>query len=823
MKGYFQHITFKYNLEICRTLKDYCNEVKRLVQQQQRLKFLLSCRSYGIIPNHTSNTTTKVTQLFECRTLKGQLNNIEYNFHKKILNLEVSQTNINIKLIKRKLYNLSTGIKDMLTNDDYTTFINKQTDRAKHMTTNIRERQISKLNTLKEKHFKLHGLIFNDHWFENKTKIEIPIECKWMLSLGKKFAIPVNRNNFSSLHVIADVEQCIQAIEDNVDKEKDVLRTKLANKVTEFNRKIKNTPREKLILTIFEKTRKFIKRHNDIIIIQADKGNKTVAIYKNEYKSKMEKLLEDKNTYRTSRADPTLKLQRTNNNIVTDLHKSGYIDLWQKRRLHCSAANAPRIYGLPKIHKTGIPLRPIVSSTQVPCYQLSKYVGQILKNLISEKYNVKNSTQLKEQLVDIKLDKDNILISFDVVSLFTNIPVHTAIKNIMGKWNTIKNFTKIPSSKFLEILKFCLTDNNYFMYENKIINQIFGMPMGNPLSPTIADILLDCLLDEAITELKNRNIDIKYIAKYVDDILAVINIKDKDEILQVLNKYHHKIQFTMEIEENNEIAYLDTKLHREGDKIIFDWYAKETSTGRIMNFYATQPKNQIINTAKNFIYRVLNISDERFYHKNIPKIQQILTDNSFPKNLIKTLIENVRNQIRNKIQKTKHASDEDKHFYSVRYIPGLTDNRNIKTTIQSKNICYAYKPNQTLSTIFTNVKTPIDKQQQCNIVYEIQCNGGNDQNCDLIYIGTTKRTLETRVGEHMVDINKRKDSTALSQHINQTGHTADFENVKILDKETMEKKRMTIESLRIQQQIRRTMNHKEDTDNINTSYRVAII
>lgn len=56
----------------------------------------------------------------------------------------------------------------------------------------------------------------------------------------------------------------------------------------------------------------------------------------------------------------------------------------------------------------------------------------------------------------------------------------------------------------------------------------------------------------------------------------------------------------------------------------------------------------------------------------------------------------------------------------------------------------------------------------------------------------------------------------------ETGHTADFETVKILDKENMEKKRYTIESLRIQQKRNLTMNLKEDTDNISASYRVAI-
>ena len=50
-------------------------------------------------------------------------------------------------------------------------------------------------------------------------------------------------------------------------------------------------------------------------------------MYKQDYKSKMEKLLADKNTYKLTRIDPTIKLQRMNKNIVTELFKTIQIDL----------------------------------------------------------------------------------------------------------------------------------------------------------------------------------------------------------------------------------------------------------------------------------------------------------------------------------------------------------------------------------------------------------------------------------------------------------------------------------------------------------------
>lgn len=80
---------------------------------------------------------------------------------------------------------------------------------------------------------------------------------------------------------------------------------------------------------------------------------------------------------------------KKNNTIIDDLYKNKIIDRSEKQQLTCTAATAPRLYGLPKIHKPGLPLRPISSSVNVPCYGLSKHVGKILRKFTSEEYNIK--------------------------------------------------------------------------------------------------------------------------------------------------------------------------------------------------------------------------------------------------------------------------------------------------------------------------------------------------------------------------------------------------------------------------------------------------
>lgn len=441
-----------------------------------------------------------------------------------------------------------------------------------------------------------------------------------------------------------------------------------------------------------------------------------------------------------------------------------------------------------------------------------------MRNLISPTYNIKNSIQLKDKLSEILLDKDDIIVSFDVVSLFTNIPIHLAINNILDKWETLKQHTTIKKTQFLRLLQFCLTENNYFTYDNRFYHQTYGMPMGNPLSPTIADIVLDTLLDDVLEKLKRKNIEIKFISKYVDDLFAVINKDDELIILETLNAHHKKLQFTIEVENNDQIPYLDMKIMKDDKKLITDWYTKPTASGRFINYLSTQPKTMKINTATNFIKKVLDISDERFKNKNINKIRNILTMNNYPI----FITNNIINKTLNMKQNTEEKETVEKIFYSVPFIPKLTESKTLKGIINNDNIAVAHKSNITLRHLFTKKKTKIDKLKTDNVVYELTCVGNERDQCNKVYVGTTKRMLNTRILEHEADIKKGKETTALAQHIKESGHTVDFKSVKILDKERVENKRYTLETLRIQERISKVLNTKDDKDQTKLQYSVAI-
>jgi hypothetical protein len=79
------------------------------------------------------------------------------------------------------------------------------------------------------------------------------------------------------------------------------------------------------------------------------------------------------------------------------------------------------------IHKENIPLRPIVSLPGSPTYELSKYLAMILHPLVkTSPRTINNANTFLTNIKDLKLEPDEIMISFEVVSLFTPIPLDTA-------------------------------------------------------------------------------------------------------------------------------------------------------------------------------------------------------------------------------------------------------------------------------------------------------------------------------------------------------------------------------------------------------------
>ena len=96
----------------------------------------------------------------------------------------------------------------------------------------------------------------------------------------------------------------------------------------------------------------------DILILPADKGKATVVMNKADYDAKMLTMLRDENTYCPVKKDPTSSLEKNMNSMLLSLKRCGRLPDGVYLYLRSSAGSTPQVYGLPKVHKQDVPLRP---------------------------------------------------------------------------------------------------------------------------------------------------------------------------------------------------------------------------------------------------------------------------------------------------------------------------------------------------------------------------------------------------------------------------------------------------------------------------------
>jgi hypothetical protein len=176
-------------------------------------------------------------------------------------------------------------------------------------------------------------------------------------------------------------------------------------------------------------------------------------------------------------------------------------------------------------------------------------------------------------------------VSFDVKSLFTNIPLKKVIKIIIKRVYDEKLIsTQLEKRTVKKLLIDCCTKTP-FSFNNELYQQVDGVSMGSPLGPTLANILLTALEDEIVRPLINAG-TIKFYAQYVDDTLILTKLKNIPSILDSFNSFHTHIQFTCEeFVDSNDVHSLDIKIDLQGTTI----YRKSIHTGQYSHYSSFTP------------------------------------------------------------------------------------------------------------------------------------------------------------------------------------------------------------------------------------------
>ncbi len=384
---------------------------------------------------------------------------------------------------------------------------------------------------------------------------------------------------------------------------------------------------------------KNLRDDKSIHIMKPDKGNGVVIVNRKDYTDKMDQILKDATKFEKLTSDPfkeTLKREKQVRKTLLDLKKQNVIDDFTYERLAPTGSKPGILYGLPKVHKTNLPFRPILSAVGTHSYDLSKYLLSILSPLLTSRFLLSDTFSFLDELHNSNLDSDNVVMaSFDINSLFTNIPLDETIDIIINKaFSNAPSFHNFALTDLKKLLDIAVKDS-HFIFNNAYYKQNDGIAMGSPLGPFFANVFLDFHERSWLSNCPQEFKPLFY-RRYIDDCFVVFRSETHIPLfLNYLNSQHPNISFTSETETDGKLPFLDILIERSSDGFSTSIYRKPTFTGLFTNFDSFIPfsfKRGLIYTLLDRYFKIC--SSYHHFHAEVTKLKGFLLNNGYPESFI---------------------------------------------------------------------------------------------------------------------------------------------------------------------------------------------
>ncbi|CAH1261457.1 SLC29A2 [Branchiostoma lanceolatum] len=502
----------------------------------------------------------------------------------------------------------------------------------------------------------------------------------------------------------------------------------------------------------------------------------TVVLDREQYDRKIQDLLGDKDTYKPLKRDPTTKFKREIIEALKKLETDEALDHVTYLKIKPKSEQPPAFYGLPKIHKQDVPLRPIVSGIGSVTYGVASFLAKILGPLVGKsQHHVQNSADFVNKIKDIRLDEDDIITSYDVCSLFTCIPPKEAVsvvREALEADNTLADRTKLSVDQICKLLDLCL-GCTYFTYKGQFFQQLHGCAMGSPVSPIVVNLYMEKFENKALSTFKDTPPANWF--RYVDDTWCRLKKRVADDFFEHINQIDDNIKFTQESSQDNMLPFLDTKTIIEKDgRLQFEVYRKPTHTDQYLAFDSHHPLEHKLAVIKTLFHRADNIitsdtaktDEHRHLRGALGKCgYQRWTFNKALKPSDKS----------KKTPKCTPLTNRNKANITIPYVQGVSEK--LRRIFQNFNIATNFKPQSTLRQRLVHPKDRPRKGSKADVIYRLKC---EEPNCNNTYIGETSRSLNERYKEHCAN----RYSSAIFHHLKHNqGHSFNLESTDILDRE----------------------------------------
>ncbi len=336
-----------------------------------------------------------------------------------------------------------------------------------------------------------------------------------------------------------------------------------------------------------KRTIKKLGNNKELTIKKADKGSAIVVMNTIDYVSECYKQLSKTDTYQYQDSDLTDTHNMEVHSLLVRMKDAGAIHEKTFAGLVNHKPRTPKFYILPKIHKVHVPGRPILSGNGGPTEKISALVDECIKRYVPllPSY-VKDTTDFINKIEQVDhLPQDTILVTFDVKSLYTNIPNDEGIQAVLEHVLRDKNRT-LEVRWIRDLLRLVLFKNN-FEFNNHHFLQIGGTAMGTKVAPSLANLFMG-KIERKLLELSHLK-PLLWL-RYIDDIFCIWPHGEQALLtfLELINSHHHTIKFTME-SSRISVNYLDTTVLKSDQGLKVTLYTKPTDTHSYLEYTSSHP------------------------------------------------------------------------------------------------------------------------------------------------------------------------------------------------------------------------------------------
>ncbi|XP_078518179.1 uncharacterized protein LOC144782740 [Lissotriton helveticus] len=571
-------------------------------------------------------------------------------------------------------------------------------------------------------------------------------------------------------------------------------------------------------------------KDSSVTIKPTDKGGATALLDTTTYRNECLRQLGDIRSYRPLTEDPTPRLTTKIAHLVEEALSEGWITTNESVFLRTTHPVMPYFYILPKIHKAQRPSpgRPIISGIGSLLEPLSTFVDTFLRPMVRLMPTYLQDTKdLLRLLPEIDFDTSlDLLVSFDVESLYTSIPQDETLEVIEELLGARDLNSITPVSLIMELASIAMKEN-FFQFEERCYLQTSGTSMGSIFAPSLANLCMHKFeQDHVLNATTNPYLtSVRVWKRYIDDILVVWRGSEQDLMLfhEWLNNRNNFLRFTIEHNQYS-LAFLDLLITAAPEALKSELYRKPMSRNSLLQYGICHPKSLRDNLPFGQFLRVQrNCSTKESFRKHAMDLENQLLEREYPKKIVRMSKKRASNNNREALLEPAHPKEQNERLTCVNTFSTRSNaiQRIIKRHWKILNTgpdtleqpLFAFKRGTSIRDQLVHTRPRSEDFHQVGTLWDMpavtghhpcgncaacpqtkkstnidigtnraweqrrftNCNSSNliyltTCPCSLRYVGMTTRKIKIRISEHKSTIQCRKQATRLTNHFLEVGH-----------------------------------------------------